>query len=197
LLVKRKNVDKMKFGKTGKINFTEVITASVAGMGYTVVTNALSNSKTIGPKWNANKDQNYALGATALGAGLMYFMPKAKWTKAAGLGLIGAGGAVGAQVITGAIKPGGTVNGFFGDALRKAAKFTPAGIAVEGADKLKQLLNRNAACNCDNGQRAISQAASGPLPMGRGKYSYSRPRLNGVGPGSYADLSAADVLGYN
>ena len=106
----------MKFGKTGKINFEAVITASVAGMGYTVITNAISNSKTIGPKWNENKDLNYALGATALGAGLMYFLPKQKWTNAAGLGLIGAGGAVAAQVITGAIKPGGTMNGFLGNA---------------------------------------------------------------------------------
>lgn len=182
----------MKFGKTGKINFEEVITASVAGMGYTVVTNALSNSDTIGPKWNANKDTNYALGATALGAGLMYFLPKAKWSKAAGLGLIGAGGAVAAQVITNKIKPGGTINGFFSDALRKAAKFTPAGIAVEGGQKLKQLLNRNAACNCDNNiaERAISQGRS----FIKNKRSQ---RLNGVGPGSYADLSAMDVLGYN
>jgi len=182
----------MKLGKTGKINFEEVITASVAGMGYTVVTNALANSKTIGPKWNVNKDTNYALGATALGAGLMYFLPKAKWTKAAGLGLIGAGGAVAAQVITGAIKPGGTMNGFFGDALRKAAKFTPAGIAVEGGQKLKQLLNRNAACASDNN---ISQ---GRNTMDRAFMKNKRAqRLNGVGPGSYAELAAYDALGYN
>jgi hypothetical protein len=191
-LLKRKNVDKMKLGKTGKINFEEVITASVAGMGYTVVTNALANSKTIGPKWNANKDTNYALGATALGAGLMYFLPKAKWTKAAGLGLIGAGGAVAAQVITGAIKPGGTMNGFFGDALRKAAKFTPAGIAVEGGQKLKQLLNRNAACASDNN---ISQ---GRAAIERAFMKNKRAqRLNGVGPGSYAELAAYETLGYN
>ena len=185
----------MKFGKTGKINFEEVITASVAGMGYTVVTNALANSKTIGPKWNANKDTNYALGATALGAGLMYFLPKAKWTKAAGLGLIGAGGAVAAQVITGAIKPGGTMNGFFGDALRKAAKFTPAGIAVEGGQKLKQLLNRNAACSCPSTEMAISQ---GRNPIDRVYLKNKRAqRLNGVGPGSYAELAAYETLGYN
>lgn len=182
----------MKFGKTGKINFEEVITASVAGMGYTVVTNAISNSSTIGPKWNAQKDTNYALGATALGAGLMYFLPKQKWSKAAGLGLIGAGGAVAAQVITGAIRPGGEMNGFFKNALKTAAKFTPAGIAVEGGQKLKQLLNRNAACNCDN-----RQASNMPLMYGRGKYDKKQPRLNGVGPGSYAELSAMDVLGYN
>lgn len=171
----------MKFGKTGKINFEEVITASVAGMGYTVVTNALANSKTIGPKWNENKDLNYALGATALGAGLMYFLPKQKWTKAAGLGLIGAGGAVAAQVITGAIKPGGTMNGFLSNILKKAASATPVGMAVEGSDQLKKLLNRNAAC-------AVPSAKAS---------NYSRKRLNGVGPGTYAELAAFDALGFN
>ena len=188
----------MKLGKTGKINFEEVITASVAGMGYTVVTNALSNSKTIGPKWNENKDLNYSLGATALGAGLMYFLPKQKWTKAAGLGLIGAGGAVAAQVITGAIKPGGTMNGFLGNFLKSAAKATPVGLAIEGEKKLKKLLNRNAACSCPSNEMARGVLTdSGPLPMGRGKYSYRQPRLNGVGPGSYAELAAFDALGYN
>jgi hypothetical protein len=185
----------MKLGKTGKINFEEVITASAAGMAYTVVTNALSNSKTIGPKWNANKDVNYALGATALGAGLMYFLPKQKWTKAAGLGLIGAGGAVAAQVITGAIKPGGTMNGIFGDALRKVAKFTPAGLAVEGKEKLKKLLNRNAACSCPSTQMAISQGRN-PIESVYLKNKRAQ-RLNGVGPGSYADIAAYDALGYN
>lgn len=168
----------LKLGKTGKINFEQVITASVAGMGYTIVTNAISNSSTIGPKWNANKDLNYALGATALGAGLMYFLPKQKWTNAAGLGLIGAGGAVAAQVITGAIRPGG-LNGFLGNALKKAAMFTPVGASVEGAKQLKKLLNRNAAC----------------APMQRSMYG--NKRLNGVGPGSYAELAAFDALGYN
>ena len=171
----------MKFAKTGKINFEAVIAASVAGMGYTVITNAIANSKAIGPKWNANKDLNYALGATALGAGLMYFLPKQKWTNAAGLGLIGAGGAVAAQVITGAIKPGGTINGFLGNALRKAAMFTPAGATVAGADQLKKLLNRNAAC-------------SAPAEK---SFRYGTKRMNGVGPGSYAELAAFDALGYN
>jgi hypothetical protein len=174
----------MKLGKTGKINFEEVITASAAGMAYTVVTNALSNSKTIGPKWNANKDVNYALGATALGAGLMYFLPKQKWTKAAGLGLIGAGGAVAAQVITGAIKPGGTMNGFMSNILRKAAKATPIGLAVEGGDQLKKLLNRNAACAPDNREMRKAQR-------------FTSKRLNGVGPGSFAELAAFDALGLN
>jgi hypothetical protein len=181
----------MKLGKTGKINFEEVITASAAGMAYTVVTNALSNSKTIGPKWNANKDVNYALGATALGAGLMYFLPKQKWTKAAGLGLIGAGGAVAAQVITGAIKPGGTMNGIFGDAFRKVAQFTPAGIAAETGEKLKKLLNRNAACDC--------KKYNGPVrtDLSSGSTRLTSRRLNGVGPGTYADIAAYDALGYN
>lgn len=173
----------MKLGKTGKINFEAVITASVAGMGYTVVTNAISNSKTIGPKWNENKDLNYALGATALGAGLMYFLPKQKWTNAAGLGLIGAGGAVAAQVITGAIKPGGTMNGFLSNILRKTASATPIGMAVTGGEQLKKLLNRNAAaCDCT---------------PNRLEKRYSSKRLNGVGPGSFAELAAFDALGYN
>lgn len=181
----------MKFGKTGKINFEEVITASVAGMGYTVVTNALSNSKTIGPKWNENKDLNYALGATALGAGLMYFLPKQKWTKAAGLGLIGAGGAVAAQVITGAIKPGGTMNGFLSNILKKADDLRP------GA-QLKKLLNRNAACACDTNygpiRRDTAESQNRQVSYIQNKRAQ---RLNGVGPGSYAELAAFDALGYN
>lgn len=169
----------MKFAKTGKINFEHVLTASVAGMGYTVLTNALSNSTTIGPKWNANKDLNYAIGATALGAGLMYFLPKPKWSNAAALGLIGAGGAIAAQVITGAIKPGGTVNGFLSDIIKSTLKNTEPG---KGARKeaLKKILNRNAACMSMEPVTAIN---------GR--------RLNGVGPGSFAELAAFDALGYN
>ena len=184
----------MKFLQ-GKINFEEVITASVAGMGYTVITNALSNSSTIGPKWNANKDQNYALGATALGAGLIYFLPKQKWSKAAGLGLIGAGGAVGAQVITGAIRPGGNMNGFFKDALRKAVKFTPAGIAVTGADKLKELLNRNAACSNQN--VGVEKNSTMDRIFRQKMQSKRGQRMNGVGPGSYGALASYDALGYN
>ena len=170
----------MKFAKTGKINFEHVLSASVAGMGYTVITNALANSKTIGPKWNANKDLNYAIGATALGAGLMYFLPKQKWSNAAGLGLIGAGGAVAAQVITGAIKPGTTVNGFLSNIIKSTLASTEAG---KGARKeaLKKLLNRNAACSYP----------VTPVTAVNGR------RLNGVGPGSYGELASFDALGYN
>lgn len=179
----------MKFGKTGKINFEAVITASVAGMAYTVATNAISNSQSpIGAKWNENKDLNYALGATALGAGLMYFLPKQKWTNAAGLGLIGAGGAVAAQVITSRIAPGGSgLNGFLSNALGKAKKvasLTPAGLA---AGQLKKLMNRNAACACDD-NREYKKA---------GYQRVGAKRLNGVGPGSYAELAAFDALGFN
>jgi hypothetical protein len=167
----------MKF-KTGKINFEAVIAASVAGMGYTVITNAVSNSDTIGPKWNVQKDVNYALGATVLGAGLIYFLPKTKWATPAGYGLLGAGGAVAAQVITNKIKPGGTVNGFLGDAMRKAKKlssYTPAGLAASG---LKKLINRDAACNC--------------APAG-----FRKTKLNGVTPQSYGELAAFNALGLN
>lgn len=166
----------MKF-KTGKINFEAVIAASVAGMGYTVVTNAVSNSTTLGPKWNAQKDLNYAIGATALGAGLIYFLPKTKWATPAGYGLLGAGGAVAAQVITNKIKPV-AMNGFLGDALRKAQKlssYTPAGLAASG---LKKLINRDAACNC--------------APTG-----FRKQKLNGVTPKSYGELAAFDTLGLN
>lgn len=175
----------MKLGKTGKINFEAVIAASVAGMGYTVLTNALSNSSTIGPKWNANKDLNYALGATALGGALMYFLPKQKWSNAAGLGLIGAGGAVAAQVITNKIKPAGTMNGFLSDVIKSTLSSTAAG---KGARKeaLKKLLNRNAACSCPTEEIAKPGVING----------YSR-RLNGVGPGSFAELAAFEALGYN
>lgn len=164
----------MKF-KTGKINFEAVLAASAAGMGYTVITNAISNSSTLGAKWNAQKDVNYALGATVLGAGLIYFLPKAKWATPAGYGLLGAGGAVAAQVITNKIKPGGTVNGFLGDALRKVSGYTPAGIA---ADQLKKLINRDAACNC--------------APA-----NFRQRKLNGVTPKSYGELAAFDALGLN
>jgi hypothetical protein len=167
----------MKF-KAGKINFEAVIAASVAGMGYTVVTNALSNSDTIGPKWNVNKDVNFALGATVLGAGLIYFLPKTKWATPAGYGLLGAGGAVAAQVITNKIKPSTTANGFLSDAMRKAkqlSKFTPAGLAASG---IKKLINRDAACNC--------------APSG-----FRKQKMNGVTPKSYGELAAFDALGLN
>jgi hypothetical protein len=164
----------MKF-KAGKIDFQAVLAASVAGMGYTVVTNAISNSGTLGAKWNAQKDVNYALGATALGAGLLYFLPKAKWASPAGYGLLGAGGAVAAQVITNKIKPGGTVNGFLGDALKRVSAYTPAGIANT---QLKRLINRDAACNC--------------APAG-----FRKQKLNGVTPKSYGELAAFDALGLN
>lgn len=175
----------MKF-KTGKIDFQAVLAASAAGMGYTVITNAISNSEsTLGANWNKNKDLNYALGATALGAGLLYFLPKAKWATPAGYGLLGAGGAVAAQVITNKIKPvaapsvNGTnsvgMNGFLGDALRKVAGYTPAGLASK---ELKKLINRDAACNC--------------APAG-----YRKQKLNGVTPKSYGELAAFDALGLN
>ncbi len=165
----------MKF-KAGKIDFQAVLAASAAGMGYTVITNAISNSGTLGAKWNAQKDVNYALGATALGAGLIYFLPKAKWATPAGYGLLGAGGAVAAQVITNKIKPSTpAVNGFLGDALRKAKNYTPAGLA---ANQLKQLLNRDAAVQC--------------APKG-----YRKQKLNGVTPKSYGELAAFDALGLN
>jgi hypothetical protein len=81
--------------------------------------------------------------------------------------------------------------GFFGDALRKASKFTPTGIAIEGGKKLKQLLNRNAACNCDNNIGPIRRDVTNSIQR------MTSRRLNGVGPGSYSELSAMDVLGYN
>lgn len=168
----------MKF-KTGKIDFQAVLAASASGMAYTVITNAISNSDTLGAKWNAQKDVNYALGATALGAGLLYFLPKAKWAIPAGYGLLGAGGAVAAQVITNKIKPGGTVNGFLGDALRKAYKYTPAGLAQ---NQVKKLLNREAACACGSDKNL----------NGRKRY-----KLNGVTPKSYGELAAFDALGLN
>lgn len=176
----------MKLGKTGQINFEAVLAASVAGMGYTVLTNALSNSSTIGPKWNKNKDLNYALGATALGGAFMYFLPKQKWSNAAGLGLIGAGGAIAAQVITNKIKPGGTMNGFLSDVIKSTLKSTEAG---KGARKeaLKKLLNRNSACACPTNELSQGATVNG----------YSQRRLNGVGPGSFAELAAFEALGYN
>lgn len=165
----------MKF-KTGKINFEAVLAASAAGMGYTVITNAISNSSsTLGENWNKNKDLNYALGATALGAGLLYFLPKAKWATPAGYGLLGAGGAVAAQVITNRIKPVATVNGFLSNVLRKASGYTPAGVA---STQLKKLINRDAACN-------YSQPA------------LRKQKLNGVTPKSYGELAAFDALGLN
>jgi len=165
--------------KLGKINYEAVLAASASGMAYTVITNAVSNSEsTVGSSWNKNKDLNYALGATVLGAGLIYFLPKTKWSTPAGYGLLGAGGAVAAQVITNKIKPGGTVNGFLGDAMRKAQNlnmYTPTGLAASG---LKKLINRDAACNC--------------APAG-----FRKQKLNGVTPKSYGELAAFDALGLN
>jgi hypothetical protein len=165
----------MKF-KTGKINFEAVLAASVAGMGYTVITNAISNSSTIGPKWNVQKDVNYSIYATALGAGLIYFLPKSKWATPAGYGLLGAGGAVAAQVITNKIKPSGNVNGFLSNALSKISAYSPSGIAN---NQLKKLINRDAAVNC------------APADYRR------KQKMNGVTPKSYGELAAFDALGLN
>jgi hypothetical protein len=167
----------MKKFKTGKIDFQAVLAASASGMAYTVITNAISNSGTIGPKWNKEKDVNYALGATALGAGLIYFLPKAKWATPAGYGLLGAGGAVAAQVITSKIKPT-AVNGFLSNAFKKAYSYTPIGA---GQDVVKKLLNREHACNC----------ASPKQLNGKRRY-----KLNGVIPDG-SDLYNFDVMGLN
>jgi hypothetical protein len=168
----------MKF-KAGKIDFQAVIAASVAGMGYTIVTNAISNSGTLGPKWNKEKDVNYAVYASVLGTGLLYFLPKAKWAHPAGYGLLGAGGAVAAQVITSKIKPTAAVNGFrFKDAASKLYKYSPMGLE---AAAVKKLLNREHACNC----------ATPKNLNGRRKH-----KLNGVIPDGQ-DLFNFDVMGLN
>lgn len=166
----------MKF-KTGKIDFQAVLTASASGMAYTVLTNAISNSGTLGAKWNKEKDVNYAIGASALGAGLIYFLPKAKWAVPAGYGLLGAGGAVAAQVITSKIKPNTVVNGFFKDAAKKVYKYSPLGLE---AAAVKKLLNREAACNCATPKNVNKR----------------RMKLNGVGP-DQTDLYNYDVMGLN
>ena len=86
--------------KYGKIDFESVLIAAAAGAIYTTVTNAVSNSKTkFSAKWNEKKDEYYTAGAAAAGFGLLYFMPNKKWTAAAGYGLIGASGAIAAQII--------------------------------------------------------------------------------------------------
>lgn len=183
--------------KTGKINFEQVLAASVAGMGYTVLTNAISNSpSTIGAKWNENKDLNYALGATALGAGLIYFLPKQKWSNAAGLGLIGAGGAVAAQVITGRIKPSAGMNGFLGNALRAISRSTPAGQIADPNSELRKLLNRAGAINRrDEGTGKIVYASGQPV---RNKLRKFRDcYLNGIEPASFGQLASFDALGLN
>lgn len=182
--------------KTGKINFEQVLAASVAGMGYTVLTNAISNSpSSIGAKWNENKDLNYSLGATALGAGLIYFLPKQKWSNAAGLGLIGAGGAIAAQVITGRIAPNGGMNGFLGNALRKIARATPAGQIADPDSELRKLLNRAGALNRRDDGRKVIYASGQPV---RNKLRKFRDRyLNGVEPQSYGQLASFDALGLN
>jgi hypothetical protein len=184
--------------KTGKINFEQVLAASVAGMGYTVVTNAISNStSSIGAKWNENKDLNYAIGATALGAGLIYFLPKQKWSNAAGLGLIGAGGAIAAQVITGKIRPNSQMNGFFGNALRAISRSTPAAQIADPDSELRKLLNRAAGINQypDGSSRKIVYASGQPV---RNKLRKFRDRyLNGVEPQSYGQLASFDALGLN
>ena len=184
--------------KTGKINFEQVLAASVAGMGYTVLTNAISNSpSSIGAKWNENKDLNYSLGATALGAGLIYFLPKQKWSHAAGLGLIGAGGAVAAQVITGRIKPSAGMNGFWGNALRAIARTTPAGQIADPDSELRKLLNRAAGISQlpDGTEKRVVYASGQPV---RNKLRKFRDRyLNGVEPQSYGQLASFDALGLN
>ena len=54
----------------GKIDFEAVLTASAAGMIWTIGTNALSNGKgKLSQKYNEDKDLYYAAGATAIGAG--------------------------------------------------------------------------------------------------------------------------------
>jgi len=159
--------------KKGKIDYQAVLTAAASGAVYTLVTNAVSKtSGQFAQKWNANKDEYYSLGALALGTGLLYFIPNKKWTAAAGYGLIGAGGAIAAQVVSSAVSPTksgeneGLINGL-------VSKLT----GRKKADSSK-LMNRIYA----------TRSGKASLPMGK---------PGRVMPNNYAAITNCDILGLN
>lgn len=160
-----------------KIDYTAVLTAAASGAVYTLVTNAVSNTNgKFAQKWNENKDEYYSLGALALGTGLLYFIPNKKWTNAAGYGLIGAGGAIAAQVVSTAVAPGrgfessdGLINGL-------VRKFTGQKKVNSG-----KLINR------------IAATRSGAIK------GYLQPvnKPGKVMPNNYAAINNCDILGLN
>jgi hypothetical protein len=161
--------------KKTKIDYQAVLTAAASGAIYTLVTNAVSKtSGKFAQKWNENKDEYYSLGALALGTGLLYFVPGKKWTNAAGYGLIGAGGAIAAQVVSGAVSPTRSVESSDGLINGLVRKFT----GKPKADSRK-LLNRVYA----------TRPSKGMLPMG------AKPGR--VTPNNYSAITNCEVLGLN
>lgn len=178
----------MKKLKTGKIDFTKVLSASAAGMAFTVGTNALANGTgAFATKFNANRDEFSALGATAAGAGLLYFLPGKKWAEAAGYGLIGVGGAIAANYLTNkavTTAEGAGLNGL-GDMLRK---FSPAG-AVSKSGKLRELFNKECAC--------ANNSSSQRLQAMRPKNAVFTPRAKQLNGGSFDMAINSDIYGLN
>jgi hypothetical protein len=160
--------------KYGQIDFESVLIAAASGAIYTTVTNAVSNSKTkFSAKWNAKKDEYYTAGAAVAGFGLLYFLPKAKWSVAAGYGLIGASGAIAAQLIAKGKddKGDGTTP-------------PPAADDVVNGYGRKKLLNRANATGQMGGGYAARLMNRGNKP-GR------------VQPNRYAAINNCDILGLN
>jgi hypothetical protein len=160
--------------KKMKIDYQAVLTAAASGAVYTLVTNAVSNTNgKFAQKWNENKDEYFSLGALALGTGLLYFIPNKKWTNAAGYGLIGAGGAIAAQVVSSAVAP---TKGLESDGLINGLvrKFTGKKKPETG-----KLMNR---LHATNSMRGI---AAGQRKPGK------------VMPNNYAAINNCDILGLN
>jgi hypothetical protein len=157
--------------KYGKIDFESVLIAAAAGAIYTGVTNAVSKSKTnFSATWNKKKDEYYTAGAAAAGFGLLYFIPNKKWSTAAGYGLIGASGAIAAQVIGKKLNEGKDDTGATGDETNK----------MLNGYRMKKMLNRASATRR---QTAITR---------RG---INKP--NRVNPNNYAAITNCDILGLN
>jgi len=162
--------------KYGQIDFESVLIAAASGAIYTTVTNAVSKSKTnFSAKWNAKKDEYYTAGAAVAGFGLLYFLPSKKWSTAAGYGLIGASGAIAAQIIA--------KNKDDKDGKGDGSTPPPASDVVNGYHR-KKLLNRANATGQMGGGYPARLMNRGTKP-GR------------VQPNRYAAITNCDILGLN
>ena len=157
--------------KYGQIDFESVLIAAASGAIYTTVTNAVSKSNTnFAAKWNKKKDEYYTAGAAVAGFGLLYFLPSKKWSTAAGYGLIGASGAIAAQIIANKKIGGGYQEPAATDTLNGYGR--------------KKLLNR--------------ANATGKMGGGYATRLMNRSTKPGrVQPNSYAKITNCDILGLN
>jgi hypothetical protein len=159
--------------KKMKIDYQAVLTAAASGAVYTLVTNAVSKTNgAFAQKWNANKDEYYSLGALALGTGLLYFIPNKKWTSAAGYGLIGAGGAIAAQVVSSAVSP---------------TKSADSDGLING------LVNKLTGTKKAHGSKLLNRVYA----TGSGRAMLPGTKPGRVTPNNYSLITNCDILGLN